>query len=194
MHRCQPRRAGLLAVIGMLGALVPATQAHQRGAAEPLLEVLQIGHLATPIAPYLTPLVSNDPQATGSVMPHLQFPLRSALRRGVLSAERHVLQAMWMVHPIFLVGADAASLSWLRHNTQALQAMQAVGVVVQAETAQEFRRIQRTAPALAYAPGSGDWLDGTLQRAGAAVYPVLIDTHGTVRQILPRSRALQEAR
>jgi integrating conjugative element protein (TIGR03765 family) len=183
------QRAGCFAHIGVL---VASTQAEPLGPTLPLLEVLQVGPMATPIAPYLTPLVSSDPQATGSVMPHLQFPVRTSLRRGVLGAEHQVLQAMWMVHPIFLVGADAASLSWLRHNTRALQAMQAVGVVVQAETAEEFRRIQRTAPALAYAPGSGPWLDGTLQRAGAAVYPVLIDTQGMVRQILPRSPALQE--
>jgi len=156
------------------------------------MDVLHDSGKSIPLAPYLTYLVSSDPKAVGSVMPNLRFPIGSRLKPGVLDHERKVFDAQWLVQPIFLVGADRASIQWLVHNRERLAAIKAWGLVMQAATQEQFRSIQAAAPELRFAPsigasapGGAAWLDERLASLGIRVYPVLIDTAGTARQILP---------
>lgn len=151
----------------------------------PDLEVLNAQGTGIPLAPYLSELVSGDARARGSVMPRLVFPIRTLLRSGYLEGEGvPALNARWLVQPMFLVGADARSLAWLDFNRHRLAEMRATGIVVQAADAAAFRSVQAVAPALSYAPASGDWLDRQLLRAGVTVFPVLIDSQGKAWQRL----------
>lgn len=73
--------------------------------------------------------------------------------------------------PLFIVGADPASLSWLRHWHDALAKSGAVGWVVQAETAEELKAIADAGAGLRLLVMSGESLPGIF---GVNTYPVLI--------------------
>lgn len=152
----------------------------------PDMEVLNPQGGGIPLAPYLSELVSKDPKATGSVMPRLVFPIQTeALTPGRLPGDGiAVLKPRWLAQPIFLVGMDVLSMTWLNFNKDRLLAMNATGLVVHAADADDFRLIQDMAPDLAYAPASGAWLDQQMNKAGVRVYPVLIDTQGKAWQRL----------
>jgi integrating conjugative element protein (TIGR03765 family) len=76
-------------------------------------------------------------------------------------------------HPLFIIGYDALSFRWLKtfHNT--LLKHQAVGLVVNVDTAQQFEAIQAAAPGLEMYPGSGSQL---AKEIDLHHYPALIST------------------
>lgn len=73
--------------------------------------------------------------------------------------------------PLFLVGQDPLSLQWLAEHAQALQALGASGLAVEAANSDALQRIQATAPELPIWPVSGDDIAARLQLEH---YPVLI--------------------
>ena len=77
----------------------------------------------------------------------------------------------FLPRPLFLVGADDLSLDWLRQHHDRLVALQAVGLVVEANGEEEFSRIRQVAGSLPLAAGSGDTL---AEQFGLEHYPVLI--------------------
>lgn len=87
---------------------------------------------------------------------------------------RRVLDLPGMV-PLFLVGADAASLAWLAEHAPALKHLGANGLAVEVADATSLQRIQAVAPGLTIWPVSGDDI---AERLELEHYPVLITPTG----------------
>ncbi|WP_439254056.1 integrating conjugative element protein [Pseudomonas monteilii] len=87
---------------------------------------------------------------------------------------RRALDLPGMV-PLFLVGADAASLGWLAQHAPALKRLGASGLAVEVADAAALQRIQAIAPGLAIWPVSGDDI---AERLDLKHYPVLITPTG----------------
>lgn len=73
--------------------------------------------------------------------------------------------------PLFLIGPDTASLSWLESVKERLTTLGAVGLIVRADGPADVERIRAVAGQLPLALGSGDVL---ADRFGIRHYPVLI--------------------
>lgn len=80
--------------------------------------------------------------------------------------------------PFFLVGSDPASLHWLAANAKTLREIGAVGLLVQADTKEDIRRVGEAAQGLSVTPGSGSDLARVL---GIRHYPVLITWDGVAQ-------------
>ncbi len=76
-------------------------------------------------------------------------------------------------HPLFIVGYDALSMRWLKTFHATLLHHQAMGLVVNVETAQQLAAIQAIAYGLEIYPGSGSQL---AKQIGLQHYPALIST------------------
>ncbi len=74
-------------------------------------------------------------------------------------------------HPLFLVGADSLSLSWLHAVKARLMELGAVGLIVDSSGPDDLARIRAVADGLILAIGSGDDI---ADRFGISHYPVLI--------------------
>lgn len=153
-----------------------------------------------PLAPLLQPLLPqgrSQPDSTPSEREGLPpssrlgaatlsnlLPVRSpALRVGELDGRPlapAVLArlALGNPRPFFLVGADAVSLRWLAQQRSTLQALGAVGLLVQADSADDVRQVADVAQGLPVTLGSGDDLAREL---GLDRYPVLVTREG-IRQ------------
>lgn len=77
--------------------------------------------------------------------------------------------------PMFLIGDDDLSQSWLRAKLPDLQDQQAIGLVVHVECADALARLRALSPGLKLSPVSGDDL---AERLGLRHYPVLITATG----------------
>lgn len=136
------------------------------------------------VAPYFqafqgepeTPSAQTRPHPTAA-LPAPAFPIRTAgLKPGRLAA-----RAADFTHlpvPLFIVGADPLSEAWLTERRAGLRAMSAVGMVIQASSAEDVARLQRLVPELPLTPLSGDDLARTL---GLTAYPALITRTGVVQ-------------
>lgn len=80
--------------------------------------------------------------------------------------------------PFFMVGSDQFSLRWLVVNAKTLRETGAVGLLVQADTEEDVRRVAGAARGLSITPGSGSDLARAL---GIRRYPVLITRDGFVQ-------------
>ena len=152
-----------------------------------------------PLAPLLEPLRSDDMQTDGSdprapsrpepmpapvsdeaILARL-LPVRSpGLQVGALtdterSPEVHTRLAQSNPRPFFMVGSDEASIRWLSVNARTLKDLGALGLLVQAETREDIRRVIEAAQGLSITPGSGSDLARVL---GTRHYPVLITRDG----------------
>ena len=87
---------------------------------------------------------------------------------------RRVIQAPGLT-PIFLIGDDDRSRAWLRQRGPALRDRNAIGLVVNVETAQALASLRQVAGGLTLSPVSGDDLAA---RLGLKHYPVLITATG----------------
>ncbi len=87
---------------------------------------------------------------------------------------RRVIQAPGLT-PMFLVGDDERSRAWLRERGHILRDLNAVGLVVNVETAEALANLRKLAGSLTLSPSSGDDLAG---RLGLRHYPVLITATG----------------
>lgn len=87
---------------------------------------------------------------------------------------RRALDLPGMV-PLFLVGADAASLAWLAQHAASLKRLDANGLAVEVADAAALQRIQEVAPGLTIWPVSGDDI---AERLELEHYPVLITPTG----------------
>lgn len=115
-----------------------------------------------------TPVERPDPRTLNWVL-----PVHSAhLTPG--EVPRRALDLPGMV-PLFLVGADAASLAWLAQHAPALKHLGANGLAVEVNDAAALQHIQAVAPGLTIWPVSGDDI---AERLELEHYPVLITTTG----------------
>ncbi|MCO7054914.1 integrating conjugative element protein [Pseudomonas juntendi] len=122
-----------------------------------------------PMAPALaaesaTPVERPDPRTLNWVL-----PVHSArLTPGEVPSRALDLPGMV---PLFLVGADAASLAWLAQHAPALKRLGANGLAVEVADTAALQRIQAVAPGLIIWPVSGDDI---AERLELEHYPVLI--------------------
>ncbi|VFR23838.1 hypothetical protein ANDA3_1230 [plant metagenome] len=123
-------------------------------------------HAAQPPIPI--PSVSLNPASEADML-----PVRSpALTPGAVA--RRVIEAPGL-QPFFLIGDDATSHAWLRQHAAALREHEAVGLVVNVETAQALAQLRALAPGLSLAPVAADEL---AERLGLRHYPALITATG----------------
>ncbi len=97
------------------------------------------------------------------------LPVRSQ-RLTLGEASTRALQAPGL-SPLFLIGDDEHSRHWLRQQRRQLKEQQAIGLVVNIDTAAALAELRRLAPDLTLIPTSGDDL---AQRLGLHHYPVLL--------------------
>ncbi|ATN36806.1 integrating conjugative element protein (plasmid) [Rhizobium sp. ACO-34A] len=87
---------------------------------------------------------------------------------------RRVIQAPGLT-PIFLIGDDNRSRSWLGERGEILRDLNAIGLVVNVETPEALAELRKLTGGLTLSPSSGDDLAG---RLGLRHYPVLITATG----------------
>lgn len=124
--------------------------------------------LRAPVPPALTP---REPQA------HYQeenfLPVRSALLTPG-SVHARVIAAPGLT-PLCLVGDDRESRAWLKERLATLQALHAVGLVVEVASYADLAALRRLAPGVRLVPASGNDI---ARRLGIHHYPVLITSTG----------------
>jgi len=101
------------------------------------------------------------------------LPVRSALLSPG-KVEHRPMDAAGL-RPLFLVGEDPLSHSWLQQRAASLQALGAFGLVVNVDSAEGLARLRDLAPGLTLSPASGDDI---AQRLEIQHYPVLITATG----------------
>lgn len=77
--------------------------------------------------------------------------------------------------PICLVGADPKSRAWLKARLDTLEALHAVGLVVEVASYADLEALRRLAPGIPLVPASGDDI---ARRLALHHYPVLITSTG----------------
>jgi len=75
------------------------------------------------------------------------------------------------LQPLFIIGDDDASRTWLSRRREQLQQLQALGLVVNVANAERFAEVQRWAEGLQIVPAPSDDL---AHRLGIRHYPLLI--------------------
>lgn len=125
---------------------------------------------ATPPAPMPAPRAGNTADAEAAMLPVRSTQLSPG------EVQRRVIRAPGLT-ALFLIGDDERSRAWLRQRQAALRELQAVGLVVNVESAAALAELRRLAPGLTLSPASGDDL---AQRLGLGLrhYPVLITATG----------------
>ena len=160
----------------LVGLLIPCL-------AQAELTVIYDNGRTVPIAPYLqvidapTAGAQMSPAPTrpslGAADPESWLPIRSpGLTPGTVRARKHDRP---FTRPFFLIGSDARSRRWLRAHHDRLEAIGAVGMLVQAETLDDLRSIAEMAGGLPILPASGSDIAKAL---GISHYPVLVSAHG----------------
>ena len=162
---------GILTVLVPLGARAQLVVLHDDGRTHPLAPFL--GVLTTPDAPPVSP-VMND---LGAADPTRLLPLRSpGLTPGpVLPRPLPELYQNTLTRPVFLVGADPQSQTWLRQHRSLLLSLGAVGLLVQAETLEDLHTMATIAAGLPLLPAAATDLIDTL---ALTHIPVLISRRG----------------
>lgn len=123
---------------------------------------------ATPPVPEPVPRVGSAADAEATML-----PVRS-MRLSPGDEPRRAIRAPGFT-PLFLVGDDDRSRTWLRQRRAALQELHAAGLVVNVASPDALAALRRLAPWLTLSPASGDDL---AQRLGIRHYPVLITATG----------------
>ena len=135
-----------------------------------------------PIAPYLEPVedapLEEEPALTpgpllGAADMRNLLPVRSpGLSPGPVEART---QPRPLSRPVFLVGSDPLSRRWLARHRERLQALHAVGLLVQADTVDDLEAVAELGRGLSIMPASGTDLARAL---GLVHYPVLVTSRG----------------
>lgn len=177
----------LLAIGAGSSALADLTVIYDSGQTQPLSPLL--GPLQADETPATDPAKASDPNRSsksmlGPAALSNLLPLRSpGLEVGdsadsSLNPEVLTRLAQGNPRPFFLIGSDAVSLQWLAYHRDTLRSLGAVGMLVQADTEADVRRVAEVAQGLSITLGSGSDLAAAL---GIDRYPVLITPDG-IRQ------------
>jgi integrating conjugative element protein (TIGR03765 family) len=155
--------AGWITLVVVSAATAEPVVLHDAGGTRPLAEYVPVPAFApTPGAAVHT----GQFQAPGP-----RFPVRTL---GLVSGPvvpRAVNLPQLAGRPLFLVGSDAFSREWLARYRDRLRAVGAAGVVVQAETAEDFAAIRTLAQDLPLTAFDATDLARPLGLTG---YPVLV--------------------
>ncbi|MCP4212909.1 MAG: integrating conjugative element protein [Halieaceae bacterium] len=136
-----------------------------------------------PIALFLEVFESSDgiPQQRpvptklqlGAADPGAWLPIQSpGLTPGSVQARSHDRP---FARPFFLFGSDKRSRQWLQDHRDRLKEIGAVGMLVQADTLGDLRKIAELANGLSILPASASDI---VKALGISHYPVLISAHG----------------
>jgi len=112
-------------------------------------------------------------------VPHARFsetdmlPVHSA-RLTPGKVERRIIHASGL-RPLFLIGDDARSRTWLRARIESLRTLRAVGFVVNVDSPDALASLRQLASGVTLVPASGDDL---AQRLKLNHYPALITATG----------------
>lgn len=148
-----------------------------------------------PLAPYLISLQPAEPPMPPSIGANALsqrekrgaadirnlLPIRSpgltpaAVSMHTVSEEALKRLALGNARPFFLIGSDLLSQRWLQTRRTELQRLGAVGMLIQAETPADVRRIAELADGLPITLGSASDIARAL---GIEHYPVLISSRG----------------
>jgi integrating conjugative element protein (TIGR03765 family) len=101
------------------------------------------------------------------------LPVRSA-RLTAGAVRRRVIAAAGL-NPMCLIGDDRRSRAWLKKRLSTLQALHAVGLIVQVASYADLEALRRLAPGVPLVPASGDDI---ARRLDLHHYPVLITATG----------------
>lgn len=166
------------------------------------LTVLYDNSQTRPLAPLLEPLLADDSPSSGPTVSSTLDPSSNPLSSDGPADLRNLLPvrspgltvgdiagsalrpevltrlAQGNPRPFFLIGSDATSLRWLASHRDVLEDLGAVGMLIQAETETDVRRVAEVAQGLSITLGSGSDLAAAL---GIDRYPVLITPDG-IRQ------------
>ena len=181
---------GLLLSLGLSAkALAELTVIYDNGQTQPLAPLLEPlladdspssgPTVSSTLDPSSNPLSSDGPADLRNLLPVRSPGLTvgdiagSALRPEVLAR-----LAQGNPRPFFLIGSDATSLRWLASHRDVLEDIGAVGMLIQAETENDVRRVAEVAQGLSITLGSGSDLAAAL---AIDRYPVLITPDG-IRQ------------
>jgi len=149
----------------------------------PRLQVLYDSGDTVPLAPLLQASGLDDDEPVQSPPTTDTQPLMSqalaqrsvvrspGLSPGVQTRKPTGKAGTLLPRPLFLVGADEASLNWLREHRERLMHIGAVGLIVQAEGEADIEKVRAVAGELQLATGSGAML---AEHFGITHYPVLI--------------------
>ena len=165
----------LCALLGLSAGSAPASLivVEDRGgvSALPYYQTLNL----QPRTPYETPVVPPviPPAPTGASGDAGRPPVHSLLLTPGTVTQR-VIQAPGL-SPIFLIGDDARSRTWLHQRIDTLRKLNAIGLIVNVESSEALEGLRRLAPGLALVPVAGDDL---AQRLGLSHYPALITATG----------------
>jgi integrating conjugative element protein (TIGR03765 family) len=169
------RHLGLRCVT-LVFALVPIharaelTVIYDSGDTQPLAPYLQVFEPVDRVPPQ-SPVATPPP--LGAADPEAWLPIQSTgLTPGIVQP-RAIHRPF--SRPFFLIGADALSRQWLVEHRDRLKSMGAVGMLVQADTLQDLRRVAQLAGGLAVLPASATDIAKAL---GIRHYPVLMSSHG----------------
>lgn len=80
-----------------------------------------------------------------------------------------------LIQPIFLIGSDDRSQTWLKQNGDQLKHIHAIGLLIQASTPNDIQTVQALGNGLTIIPVSAKEL---IKRYGLVHYPVLITREG----------------
>ncbi len=141
---------------------------HGGVSALPYYEALSPPPRQEPLPPPVTPVPPDRPYSEADMLPVRSEKLSSG------DVARRVIQAPGLT-PFFLIGDDNRSRAWLKVRGPALRERNAVGLVVNIETAEALTLLRQAAGGLTLSPVSGDDL---ATRLGLSHYPVLITATG----------------
>ena len=149
-------------------AASPLTVLHDSGDTQPLSPLLEASGFnqeaeASDLPPIAPPLEVVRQQTVTVRSPSLSPGVQPRIAVGRAGT--------FLPRPIFLVGADEASLRWLANHRIALSTLGAVGLVVQANGEADMLKVMHVAGDLPLAAGSGETL---AEQFGLRHYPVLI--------------------
>lgn len=143
---------------------------------------------AGPTLPIESVLAERQPEGGHSDLVSdmaVAYPVATrGLHHAVLRSAASLPQAYakWLTQPIAVIVDDVASRRWLTQQGDALHAMGASILVLRVQSAQRMRALREQRADLAMAPAAAPELVEALRAAGAAVYPLVILTDGSLQQ------------
>ena len=151
-------------------ATAELTVIYDSGDTQPLAPYLEVFEPADRVPPQ-SPVATPPP--LGAADPEAWLPIQSTSLTPGAVQPRAIHRPF--SRPVFLIGADALSRQWLVEHRDRLKSMGAVGMLVQADTREDLRRVAQLADGLAILPASATDIAKAL---GIRHYPVLISPHG----------------
>lgn len=91
------------------------------------------------------------------------------MKPGKISAQK--INLVNLDKPIFIVGSDSLSVNWLADHAEKLKQINAIGLLVQADTQLDVARVKKSANGAIILPMSGEVIG---EQLGIRSYPVLI--------------------